>query len=350
MAVSVGILSIGDMGMGIARLLKANAYEVLTVGAGRRCVVCITIAAYYTNLMTTYSQDTLDRIQAASITALPTDQDLVIQSDYILSVVPPRDSLVTARRILDAIQLPDTLSRRAAREGASEKLYFFDLNATAPRLMREIESLTHCLSTTTTNNGSIVHFLDGGIIGGPPSYNAANQKWKKPSIVISGPIDHLPSTFSSLAETLNMKIVGPKIGSASALKLSFASLTKGMTALSLLSFATAQSESVLPELLAHLDEYSPKTAALATAGATHMAPKAYRWVEEMRAIGEAFDTEGHWDGLGSSVYGAFAEVYRKVAEDTVLGEEKIGRRQRGQSAEDVAEILARANRDKARDT
>jgi hypothetical protein len=34
--VSVGILSIGDMGMGIARLLKANSYRVLTVGAGRR--------------------------------------------------------------------------------------------------------------------------------------------------------------------------------------------------------------------------------------------------------------------------------------------------------------------------
>lgn len=36
MAVSVGILSIGDMGLGIARLLKAHAYRVLTVGAGRR--------------------------------------------------------------------------------------------------------------------------------------------------------------------------------------------------------------------------------------------------------------------------------------------------------------------------
>jgi 3-hydroxyisobutyrate dehydrogenase-like beta-hydroxyacid dehydrogenase len=36
MAVSVGILSIGDMGMGIAKLLRAKGYRVLTVGAGRR--------------------------------------------------------------------------------------------------------------------------------------------------------------------------------------------------------------------------------------------------------------------------------------------------------------------------
>jgi hypothetical protein len=36
MVVSVGILSIGDMGLGVARLLKAHAYRVLTVEAGRR--------------------------------------------------------------------------------------------------------------------------------------------------------------------------------------------------------------------------------------------------------------------------------------------------------------------------
>lgn len=267
----------------------------------------------------------------------------MIQSDYILSVVPPRDSLATGRRIFEALQLPDTLSKRAElRQSGSQKVYFFDLNATAPRLMREIDSLLASLSTPEKDG--IVQFLDGGIIGGPPSYSEADQKWKKPSIVISGPVEDLPSTFLSLLSTLNMKVVGPKIGSASALKLSFASLTKGLTALSLLSFTTAQSEGVLPDLLHHLNEYSPKTGALATGGVVAMPPKAYRWVEEMRAIGEAFDSEGHWGGLGSDVFDSFAEVYRRVAEETVLGEEKIGRRQRGKEAEDVAEILAQANR------
>lgn len=36
MRVSVGILSIGEMGLGIAKLLKAHGYRVLTVGEGRR--------------------------------------------------------------------------------------------------------------------------------------------------------------------------------------------------------------------------------------------------------------------------------------------------------------------------
>lgn len=291
----------------------------------------------------------MDRIQAASIEALSTDQDLVIEADYILSVVPPRDSLATARRIIDATLLGDTTTKRSKREGAPEKVYFFDLNATSPRLMRDVESLIPTPSHTNTPiaEKSIIHFIDGGIIGGPPFYVKADEKWKKPSIVISGSVEDSPPNFATLVETLNMKVVGPKIGSASALKLSFASLTKGLTALSLLSFSTAQSESVLPQLLEHLNEYSPKTAALTTAGATSMPPKAYRWVEEMRSIGEAFDTEGHWGGVGSSVYNAFAEIYRRVAEDTILGEEKIGKRERGQSAEDVAEILSRANREKS---
>ncbi|KAH8700916.1 6-phosphogluconate dehydrogenase [Talaromyces proteolyticus] len=319
MAVSVGILSIGDMGLGIARLLQAHSYRVLTVTAGR-------------------SQDTINRIKAASIEALSTDQDLVVQSDYILSIVPPRDALATAQRVVEATQHVDTLRRRSERESASKKPYFFDLNAISPRSAREIAAL---FSPTTSEDDTIAYFLDGGIIGGPPSLDAVGQTWKKPSLVLSGSVP-LPGTFAALAETLNMKIVGPKIGSASALKLSFASLTKGLTALTVLSFSTAHSEAVLPELLEHLNEYSPKTAALSTGGIAAMPPKAYRWVEEMRGIGEAFDTEGHWDGVGSSVYGAFAEIYRGIAEDTILGQEKVGQRRRGTTAEDVAAIVAAA--------
>ncbi|KAJ9363099.1 6-phosphogluconate dehydrogenase [Paecilomyces variotii] len=328
--VSVGILSIGDMGLGVARLLKAHDYRVLTVGLGR-------------------SEDTLARIRSAAIESLPSDQELVVQSDYILSIVPPRDALATARRISEACQLPDTAPQRAKipdLEGLEtrQKPYYFDLNAISPRLTREVGSLLSLPATSQDDSDTtLCHFVDGGIIGGPPSQDPETKAWKKPSIVISGSVD-LPSSFRGLSEILNMKLVSPTIGSASTLKLSFAALTKGLTALSILSFSTAQKESVLPELLEHLQQYSPATAALATKGIIGMPPKAYRWVEEMRAIGEAFDTEGDWHGLGDSVYGAFAEVYRTVAEDTILGEEKIGKRNRGKTAEDVSEIVAKRSR------
>lgn len=226
--------------------------------------------------------------------------------------------------------------------GTRPKPCYIDLNAIPARLAREIASSFSPASTSPSNDDGTVlcQFLDGGIIGAPPSQDSQSKSWQKPSLVVSGSIDFPPS-FTKLSETLNMKIISATVGSASTLKLSFAALTKGLTALAILSFATAEKEEILPELLEHLEEYSPHTAALCTRGVTGMPPKAYRWVEEMRGIGEAFDAEGSWRGLGESVFGAFAEVYRTVAEETVLGQEKVGKRRRGTTVADVAQIMAR---------
>lgn len=291
-------------------------------------------------VLTPSSEDTRARIRAASIESLSSDQDLVIQSDYIFSIVPPRDALATAKRIAQTCKLSDTATKREGIEDPDEQRtrrrpYYVDLNAIAPRLSSEIGSLF--ADRPDNSCSALCHFLDGGIIGAPPSQNPQDGNWKKPSLVISGSVDFPPS-FSLLAETLNMKLVSPKIGAASTLKLSFAALTKGLTALSILSFSTAENESLLPELLRHLEEYSPSIAGAAKRGVTGMPPKAYRWVEEMRGIGEAMDGQGHWDGLGRNVYGSFAEIYRGIAEDTVLGEES------GETAKETVEVIASQRR------
>lgn len=263
----------------------------------------------------------------------------MIQADYILSIVPPRNALATAERIAGACRQPDTASRRQELEDVNHRpnrsdLFYLELNAKPARLAEQMAALFEPAST-----GSLAgsHFLDGGIIGGPPKLT--DGKWKKPSVVLSGVVD-LPPTFTALADTLNMKLVSPRVGAASTLKMSFAALTKGLTALSILSFSTAQRESLLPELLEHLDTYSPHTASLARAGVIAMSPKAYRWVDEMRGIGETFDSVGGWDGVGASVYDGIAEVYRAVAEDTILGQERVEQRRRGTSVEDAAGIIA----------
>lgn len=297
--------------------------------------------------LTTHSEDTLARIRSASIESLESDQELAILSDYILSIVPPRDALDTADRIATACKLPGTMERRKTLEDTDglptrRKLYFIDLNAISSRQSAEVGSLFVGTPTTSSGGPSVsCHYLDGGIIGPPPSNNSnsPDRTWKKPSLIVSGDVE-LPATFPGLSEILNIKMVSPKIGAASTLKLSFAALTKGLTALSILSFSTAQQESLLPDLFQHLDEYAPAVASTTKKLVTGMAPKAYRWTDEMRAIGEAFDTDGHWNGIGGAVFDSFAEVYRTIAEDTVLGEEKVGRRTRGTTAEDAAEIIA----------
>lgn len=36
---TIGVISIGEMGLGIAKLLKASGYRVVTNATGRRCAI-----------------------------------------------------------------------------------------------------------------------------------------------------------------------------------------------------------------------------------------------------------------------------------------------------------------------
>ncbi|ETI19378.1 hypothetical protein G647_09210 [Cladophialophora carrionii CBS 160.54] len=387
---TVGILSIGDMGMGIARLLRHHDHTVYTVATGRRQVYTSDSRPEDIELFAELSpsQHTLDRIKSSQITALETDEQLVAESDIILSIVPPRDAIATARRALEACRSQAAIKRRSERKGTAAtpqapSITYIDLNAISPSSAKSIATMFSTpMSPASPRRLSItrtfsfhrresepeldpisINFLDGGIIGGPPAPKQ-DQTWKKPSIVISGPkSDHLLTP--SFIELLNMKLLGPKIGQASALKSCFASLTKGMTALSILSFTTAHSCGVLKELQEHLAEFSPKTLDLAEAGLVGMPPKAYRWVEEMRQINETFSEEGGFSAavLSSSTnghnghhnqapnHGAYngrnlagifegvAEIYKLIADDTILGEERVEKRKRGTNPEDVAECV-----------
>lgn len=65
-----------------------------------------------------------------------------------------------------------------------------------------------------------------------------------------------------------------------------------------------------------------------------MPPKAYRWIDEMREIGETFSKSGGLK-MGGDVMEGIGEVYRVVAEETVLGGERVGKRKRGTTVEDL---------------
>ncbi|KAF9639510.1 putative 6-phosphogluconate dehydrogenase protein [Lasiodiplodia theobromae] len=322
---AVGIVSIGDMGLGIAKLLQAHGYEVLTTTVGR-------------------SPSTHARATSAGITVLPSDVALVEKADYILSIVPPRDAVQTANRIIDAWSA-------ASSRAASTPLYFLDLNAIAPSTARSIDA-------ALKSRAPSIRFVDGGIIGSPPKLlddsqsqpppdnvdaelDASLSNWKRPSIPVSGPHPLSDATQSGphLAAVLNIKHLSAEIGPASGLKASFAALTKGFYALALQSYTTAAQLGVLPELQSQLSAAFPATRAAADRGVVGMQHKAYRWEGEMREIGETFGTEGGWTGDGA-IFDGIAEVYRTVAEETALG--TPGGRKEG--VEDVVDELVRGLR------
>ncbi|KAI1843393.1 hypothetical protein JX265_006220 [Neoarthrinium moseri] len=304
----IGILSIGDMGVGIAKLLIANGFTVATSGKGR-------------------SNDTIERAKQANVDVLKTDVELADSCAVILSVVPPRDAAATAERIVDA--LVGTTQR-------AQPLYFADLNAVAPSTCRTMAALIE-------KSRAPIRFVDGAIIGGPPSprkeggSGSGDGGWDRPSIPTSGPhkLSDIPGFGEQLSAALNVRHISADVGAASGLKMCFASTTKGFTSIAIQSFTTAQRLGVLGELRHELETFSPAALRQAERGVVGMAPKAYRWVREMEEIALMFEQDG---GFAQDSFRGAAKVYKAVAESE-LGQEKIGKRKRGTTVEDMATVL-----------
>lgn len=311
---TIGILSLGEMGTGIAKLLVAEGFSVATNGSGR-------------------SKETLERAQAAGVINLPTDTDLVKQCDVILSVVPPRDAETTAQRVVDAMQFV-----------TREQLYFADMNAVAPSTIKAMAKSIMMAQVPVT-------LIDGSILGGPPKPKEAGSPadggtsasaggdWDKPLMPTSGPVQvsEIPGYGGRLAETLNLKHISPDIGASSGLKMCYASLSKGYAAIAIQSFTTAQRLGVLEPLREALQDTVPGRVKQTENALTGMPPKAYRWVREMEEIAKTHAEEG---GFEDSLFKGAAGVFKAVSQDAVLGQEKVGQRKRGRTAEDVAAAMA----------
>ncbi|KAG5945277.1 hypothetical protein E4U53_006742 [Claviceps sorghi] len=283
------------------------------------------------------SQDTIDRAKAANVAIVPSDRHLVQQCQVILSVVPPRDAQATARRIADA------LAGGAASE--HDSIFFVDLNATSPSSARAMASMFEQARVP-------VRFIDGCILGTPPrrrddaagvvatdslTDTDTDAEWRRPRVPLSGPhrLSLLPDG-DRLAEVLNVGSISDHVGAASGLKMCFAAVSKGFTALATQSFTTAQRLGVAEELRAEMGRILPSHLATAERSVPDMPPKAYRWVREMEEVAETMAEEGGWT---RELFSGIAGVYRSVAENGVLGKEKIGKRRRGNTIEDVASLM-----------
>jgi hypothetical protein len=140
---------------------------------------------------------------------------------------------------------------------------------------------------------------------------------------------------------LNTKHISADLGAASGLKMCFASLGKGFAAIAVQVVTTASRLGVLEELRSALAEKSPWGLERIDRSVVGMVPKAYRWVREMEEISATHAAVEEGDDMFAPEYifkGA-AEVFRLVAEDTVLGKEKVGKRERGTNADEVAEAI-----------
>ncbi|OHE92059.1 hypothetical protein CORC01_12640 [Colletotrichum orchidophilum] len=300
----IGILSIGDMGMGIAKLLVSRGFSVATNG-----------------------QATIARARSANVEVLSSDAHLVESRPFILSVAPPRDALSIARRIIDA----------TAAINLEKPLYFADLNAVSPATCKQ---MSHMFEEAN----SPVRFVDGCIIGGPPkrrsnsgSTPSAADAWYVPSMPASGQYP-LSEACPELAEALNMRHISSEVGAASGLKMCFATTTKGFMGLAIQAFTTASTLGVVDELRREMSEAAPDLLDFAEKSVPLVPPKSYRWVREMEEISDTHRAEGGFESE-NDVFLGMAELYQAMADDPVLGAEKVGERKRGTTIDDLAVAL-----------
>jgi 3-hydroxyisobutyrate dehydrogenase-like beta-hydroxyacid dehydrogenase len=258
----IAVIAPGEMGAGIGQRLRERGARVITSLAGR-------------------SAASGKRAERAGMVAASSD-DEIVTADIILSVVPPKDAAGLAQRLKPAI----------AR--AAKKPIYVDCNAVAPQTAVEIGTIL---------DGTGAHYVDGGIIGAPPTPTTPGAR-----LYVSGERARDVTRLSNYG--LDTRFLDGPIGAASALKMSYAGITKGFTAVSAFMMLGATRAGCAAELHKELAESQAPLLAWLGRQMPKMPPKAYRWVAEMEEIGVFLDgiPDGH------AAYDGFARLYEFIAE------------------------------------
>jgi putative dehydrogenase len=258
----VAVIAPGMMGSGVGQRLVENGIEVRTALDGR-------------------SEATIARAKAAGMVGASDEQ--IAASDMILSILPPGDALGLAERLAPALR------------AAAKKPIFVDCNALNPGTVLRIARVIEETGAT---------FVDGGIIGGPPKPGSKGTK-----IYLSGAAAQRVAELSKYG--LEMPIQPGPIGAASAMKMSYAGITKGFTALGAAMMLAATRAGTADDLRAELSASQPALFGWLTRQVPNMYSKAYRWVAEMEEIAQ-FVGE---DPAARQFYEGAAQLYERIAAD-----------------------------------
>jgi putative dehydrogenase len=230
------------------------------------------------------SAASVERVRHANLEVLDDDDLLVRECAFILSIVPPGQATVVAERF------------RGPLTRADVKPIFVECNAISPATVRLIAD-----SLASTGCG----FVDAGIIGRPPRPGE-----KGTHFYASGEQAHqLTNRLARLG--LEIAVVDGGIGAASALKMSYAGLTKGLIALGAAMIGAASRAGVASALREELARSQPRLLAMLETRVPAMYPKAYRWVCEMEQIAEFIDGAEN----GGEMYAGAGRFYEQLAAD-----------------------------------
>ena len=135
---------------------------------------------------------------------------------------------------------------------------------------------------------------------------------------------------------MQVRVIGERVGDASAVKMCYASITKGTLALGMELLITARKLGVEQALEAEFKDSQPDMYEWVLSRSVSMPPKAHRWVPEMLEIAKTFEGVG----LTPRMLQGAADMYEFIA-DTPLGRETPEEaRERGRSGAELVRALA----------
>jgi L-threonate 2-dehydrogenase len=265
----VAVIAPGMMGAAVGKRLTDNGVKVLTSLKGR-------------------SQETAARANAAGMIAAADEE--IAATDFILSILPPGDAVALAERFGPALK------------ASNSKPIYVDCNAINPVT---VERVAAAIAPTDCA------FVDAGIIGSPPRPGDAG-----PRFYASGPA---APRFATLRDYgLDVRVLDGAMSAASALKMSYAGITKGTQALGAAMMLAASRAGSADALFAELSSSQKEMLTWFKRGLSLMPPKAYRWIAEMHEIA-GFVGE---DPAAREIYEGAAHFYQHIAEDFESGVKK----------------------------
>jgi 3-hydroxyisobutyrate dehydrogenase-like beta-hydroxyacid dehydrogenase len=223
------------------------------------------------------SQLTAERARQAGLVDVETLTNAIRESDVILSVCPPHAALDVAHSV-------------AGHKFAG---IYVDANAVSRETAEQI-------GVIVTRGGA--SFVDGGIIGSPVKRAGTTR------LYLSGSRAAEVATLFSVS-MLDARPIGEVPGAASALKIAYAAWTKCTDALLLAIRALAAHEGIDAGLLQEWAISQPDLEARSIRAAAVAAPKAWRYIGEMREIAKTFERAG----LPSGFHDTAAEIYQRLA-------------------------------------
>ena len=257
----VAVIAPGAMGAGVGARLVQNGLKVVTSLEGR-------------------SAGSTKRAASAGMT--PASDAEVATADFILSIVPPGEALKLAERLLPVLR------------AANRKPIYVECNAINPETVKRIAGVIAAAGCP---------FVDAGIIGGPPRAGTPG-----PGFFLSGPEAKRVAVLGDYG--LRVSVMEGSIGDASALKMCYGGLNKGLIALGSALVLAADRAGVGEAFRAELGASQAPVLAQLTRGVPDLFPKAYRWVAEFEELAQFVGPSPE-----GQMFENIARLYERLAAD-----------------------------------